>query len=62
MHKKTSDIEEIKTTCNYCGSLQWTVKKYGFEVHKQMCPNRTNPYHQGNLPVVKDEIRTDTNT
>lgn len=33
--------------CNYCGSLAWTVRNYGRVTHKQACPHRTDPWHQG---------------
>lgn len=26
--------------CSYCGDLSWTVRRYGFRVHKAECPHR----------------------
>jgi hypothetical protein len=34
--------------CGYCGSLGWTVREYGRVTHKQLCPHRTDPWHQAN--------------
>lgn len=31
----------------YCGSLDWTVERYGRVTHKEGCPRRTDPWHQG---------------
>lgn len=33
--------------CDYCGLLDWTIEKYGRVTHKQSCPHRTDPWHQG---------------
>jgi hypothetical protein len=40
-------------TCSYCGWLGWTVEKYGRVTHKQACPHRTDPWHQGDPPAAK---------
>ena len=38
-----------------CGDLSWTVKRWGVLVHKEACPSRTTPYHQGNPPSLEGE-------
>jgi hypothetical protein len=38
----------------FCGSLQWTVEKWGRVTHKHSCPNRTDPFcqtHPENCPA-----------
>ena len=36
---------------DYCGDLDWTIKRYGFIVHKENCPYRKErSYHQGDPP------------
>jgi hypothetical protein len=42
--------------CDYCGDLGWTVERYGRVTHKQGCPHRTDPWHQGE-PLSGDLIR-----
>lgn len=37
--------------CEYCGSLDWTIERYGIAVHKEACPFRETSYHQGNPPI-----------
>lgn len=32
--------------CDYCGSLDWTVEKYGRVTHKQECPHRSDAWSQ----------------
>lgn len=39
-------------TCPYCGWLDWTVRAYGRVTHKESCPQRTDPWHQGD-PTAK---------
>lgn len=34
--------------CDYCGSLDWTIQKYGRVTHKRECPRRQDGWHQGN--------------
>ncbi len=34
------------TEYGHCGSLAWTVEKWGRVTHKHGCPNRTDPYCQ----------------
>lgn len=45
-----------KTACSYCGDLDWTVEKYGRVTHKEGCPMRRDPWHQGN-PTVDVSLR-----
>ena len=37
----------------YCGYLGWTVERYGRVTHKQGCPARTDPWHQGNPQMAE---------
>lgn len=41
--------------CRYCGSLAWTVAKYGRVTHKQSCRYRTDPWHQSDPQVRHQE-------
>lgn len=40
-------VTPTAASCPYCGSLEWTVEKYGRVTHKESCPHRTDPWHQG---------------
>lgn len=40
-------LPENPPLCTYCGLLDWTIKQYGRVTHKEACPNRTDPWHQG---------------
>lgn len=40
--------------CSYCGLLGWTVEKYGRITHKEGCPFRGVPWHQGDPGVEPD--------
>ena len=42
----------------YCGWLGWTVEQYGRVTHKEGCPARTDPWHQGDpFPAVRGQYR-----
>lgn len=32
--------------CPYCGSLTWTLGRYGRVTHKEDCPHRSDPWSQ----------------
>jgi len=41
-----SHPEAPETETPGCGSLHWTVEKWGRVTHKHSCPNRTDPFCQ----------------
>jgi hypothetical protein len=47
------DRTAAQDRCPYCGWLRWTIDKYGRVTHKQACPHRTDPWHQGDPTAAK---------
>lgn len=48
------ELADTNPLCGYCGTLAWTVRNYGRVTHKEGCPNRTDPWHQGNPHPEKE--------
>lgn len=47
LEKLAASVAPVETKCDYCGDLDWTLQGYGRVTHKQSCPHRTDPWHQG---------------
>jgi len=47
--------QEPPPLCTYCGYLGWTVEHYGRVTHKEACPHRTDPWHQGSPRTWREE-------
>jgi hypothetical protein len=47
-----------RVRCDYCGDLDWTVRKYGRVHHKEACPHRTQTYSQTHPSPTRKATRS----